>query len=97
MPDWKEPNWKENDWKEFVRSRLADLALDPAENDEVQAELAAHLEESYEAFRAEGLSEQDATRRTQSQAADRRRRQRHSDPVEHDRRSDRGRTQHWLV
>ncbi len=70
MPDWKEPNWKENDWKEFVRSRLADLALDPAENDEVQAELAAHLEESYEAFRAEGLSEQDATRRTQSQVGD---------------------------
>ena len=69
MPDWKELNWKEpnkkdNDWKEFVRSRLAGLALGPVENDEVQAELAAHLEESYEGFRAEGLTEQHAVQRT---------------------------------
>jgi hypothetical protein len=56
------------DWQEFVRSRLADLALDPAENDEVQAELVAHLEESYEAFRAEGLTEQHAFQRTLLQA-----------------------------
>ena len=73
MPDWKELNWKEpnkkeNDWKEFVRNRLAGLALDPAENDEVQAELAAHLEESYEAFRAEGLTEQHAAQLTLLQA-----------------------------
>ena len=73
MPDWKEPNWKEpnkkeNDWKEFVRRRLAGLALDPVENDEVQAELAAHLEESYEAFRAEGLTEQHAAQLTLLQA-----------------------------
>jgi hypothetical protein len=56
------------DWQEFVRGRLADLALDPAENDEVQAELVAHLEESYEAFRAEGLTEQHAFQRTLLQA-----------------------------
>src|SRR5216684_7895404 len=36
MPDWQKPDWKENDWKEFVRTRLADLALDPVEKDEVQ-------------------------------------------------------------
>jgi len=59
MPDWQKP-----DWKEFVRNRLAGLALDPVEKAEVQAELAAHLEESYEVFRAEGLTEQHAVQRT---------------------------------
>ncbi len=63
MPDWQKP-----DWQEFVRNRLAGLALDPVENDEVQAELVAHLEQSYEAFRAEGLTEQHAVQRTLLQA-----------------------------
>jgi len=57
-------DWKENDWNELVRSRLAGLALDPADRDEVQAELVAHLEETYEAFRADGLTEQHAVQRT---------------------------------
>lgn len=38
------------DWQELVRQRLAGLALGRAEKQEVHAELAAHLEESYEVF-----------------------------------------------
>lgn len=58
------------DWQELVRLRLDDLALDAAEKDEVHAELAAHLEESYEAFRSEGLAEQEAARRAFAQSGD---------------------------
>ena len=63
MPDWPSPQWQE-----IVRSRLAGLALDPADRDEVEAELVAHLEETHEAFRAEGLTEQHAVQRTLAQA-----------------------------
>jgi hypothetical protein len=55
------------DWQEFVRQRLSGLALDADEKSEVQAELAAHLEESYESLRREGLLEQEAIHRTLSQ------------------------------
>jgi hypothetical protein len=48
------------DWQELVRQRLSGLALDTAERKEIQAELAAHLEESYEVFCAEGLPEREA-------------------------------------
>jgi hypothetical protein len=58
------------DWQELVRQRLSSLALDAEEKDEVQAELAAHLEESYEVFRAEGLPEYEAVQRTLAQVAD---------------------------
>lgn len=51
------------DWQELVRLRLSGLALDAAEKDEVHAELAAHLEESYEAFRKEGLAEHEGIQR----------------------------------
>ena len=63
MPDWPSPQWQE-----IVRRRLAGLALDPADRDEVEAELVAHLEETHEAFRAEGLTEQHAVQRTLAQA-----------------------------
>jgi hypothetical protein len=39
------------DWQELVRRHLTGLALDPAEKDQVYAELASHLEESYESLR----------------------------------------------
>src|SRR5215472_1027592 len=52
------------DWQELVRQKLSGLALDAAERDEVHTELAAHLEESYETFRAEGLPEPEAAQRT---------------------------------
>jgi len=55
------------DWHELVRQRLSGLALDAAEKQEVHAELASHLEESYESFRREGLSEQAGLNRTLAQ------------------------------
>jgi hypothetical protein len=57
------------DWQELVRWRLSSLALDPAEKNEVHAELAAHLEESYEALQKEGVPEKDAVQRTLGQVA----------------------------
>jgi hypothetical protein len=57
------------DWHKLVRQRLPGLALDPAERDEVHAELAAHLEESYEGFRKQGLPEREAVRRTLGQVS----------------------------
>jgi hypothetical protein len=57
-------------WQELVRQRLSGLALDAAEKDEIHAELAAHLEDSYEAFCAEGLPRQEAVQRTLVQVAD---------------------------
>ncbi len=51
------------DWQELVRQRLSGLRLEADERDEVYAELAAHLEESYEALLKEGLSEQAAIHR----------------------------------
>jgi hypothetical protein len=58
------------DWQELVRQRLSCLALDAEEKDEVQAEVAAHLEESYEVFCKEGLPEKEAVHRTFEQVAD---------------------------
>jgi len=58
------------DWQRLVRRRLSGLTLNAAERDEVQAELATHLEESCEVFRAEGLPEYEAVQRTLSQVAD---------------------------
>src|SRR5690348_3835507 len=57
------------DWKELVRQRLSGLALDAAEQDEVHAELASHLEESYEALLKENVPEQAAFRRVLFQVA----------------------------
>lgn len=58
------------DWQKLVRQRLCDLALDAGEKEEVHAELAAHLEESYECFRKEGLSENEAVQRTLARVPD---------------------------
>jgi hypothetical protein len=58
------------DWQKLVRDRLSGLALDAAEKDEVHAELAAHLEESYDSLRAEGLPDQEAVHRTLAHVAD---------------------------
>jgi len=51
------------DWQELVRQRLAGLELAAAEKEEVHAELAAHLEETYEASVKEGVNEQAAVQR----------------------------------
>ena len=58
------------DWQELVRQRLSGLKLGSAETEEVHAELAAHLEESYEVFCKEGLPEKEAVHRTFEQVAD---------------------------
>ena len=58
------------DWRQIVRQRLSGLTLDAAEKDEVHAELAAHLEESYEVCCKEGLPEKEAVHRTLEQVAD---------------------------
>ena len=58
------------DWQELVRQRLAGLELAAAEREEVHAELAAHLEESYEIFCRQGLGESEAASRTLAQVSD---------------------------
>lgn len=58
------------DWQELVRRQLSGLALDATEEDEVHAELASHLEESYEVFLREGVSRPDAIRGALSLAGD---------------------------
>ena len=58
------------DWVEFVRQRLSGLALDDTEKDEVHAEVAGHLQESYESLRAQGVPEQVALSKTLAQVTD---------------------------
>jgi hypothetical protein len=64
MPDRKKP-----DWKKLVRERL-DPYQDPAQPAEVVAELSAHLEETYEAARSQGLTEAAALELTLQEVAD---------------------------
>lgn len=56
------------DWQELVRQHLAGLELDTAEKEEVQAELAAHLEETYEVSLREDMLEPQALSRALSVA-----------------------------
>lgn len=58
------------DWQELVRRELSSLAFDPAEKDEVHAELAAHLEAMYEGLLKEGEAEPAAVQRVHSVAGD---------------------------
>lgn len=58
------------DWQKLVRRRLSGLAFDFTEKEEIHTELAAHLEESYEALCTEGLSEHDAVQKTLAQVSD---------------------------
>lgn len=58
------------DWQELVRRKLSGLSLDAAEKDEVHAELAAHLEETYEGLLKEGEAEPAAVQRVLSLAGD---------------------------
>jgi hypothetical protein len=58
------------DWQKLVRQRLATLPLDFPDGEEVCAEIASHLQESYEALRADGLSERHAMRKALRQAGD---------------------------
>jgi hypothetical protein len=46
------------DWQAIVARHLADLALEPNERVEVIEELAAHLQESFEGLRGQGMTEE---------------------------------------
>src|SRR5712664_2500558 len=58
------------DWEALVEEHLTGLALEPAERAEVIAELAAHLAETCEEWRRQGMTEEEAIRRTLSQVED---------------------------
>jgi len=58
------------DWEAFVEGHLTGLALEPAEGAEVIAGLAAHLAESCEELRRQGMTEEEAVKRTLSQVED---------------------------
>src|SRR5271163_2492578 len=56
------------DWKALVEERLASLALEPEEKAEVISEVATHLEEICEEMLRQGITEEEAVRRTLSRA-----------------------------
>jgi len=56
------------DWQDLVRQHLSGLALESLEMDEICAELAAHLEEVFDGLLRQGVPEEEAVRRTLSQA-----------------------------
>lgn len=58
------------DWQTLVEQRLGSLALEPEEKTEVIPELAAHLEETFEELRRQGLTEEAAAERALSEAKD---------------------------
>jgi len=58
------------DWEALVERQLNDIALEPEESAEVIAELAAHLAESCEELRKQGMTEEEAVRRTIAQVED---------------------------
>src|SRR5258708_25668456 len=57
-------------WEAIVERQLNGLALAPAESAEVIAELAAHLAETCEELRKQGMTEDEAARRRLSQVED---------------------------
>lgn len=58
------------DWEAIVERQLNGLALEPSESAEVIAEIAAHLAETCEALRKQGMTEEEAAKRTLSQVED---------------------------
>jgi hypothetical protein len=60
MPDEKKPDWKNPDWRELVRDRLGALDLPRDVRENVVTELAAHLQEAYEAALPQRIKEEEA-------------------------------------
>jgi hypothetical protein len=58
------------DWEALVRQQLAGLSLEAGERREVVAELAAHLEETFEQLRRQGVPEESARERALLQVKD---------------------------
>ncbi len=61
------------DWGALVHEHLGGLELAPAQQEEIVAELAGHLEDLYEERRAQGLGESEAIERALDEVADWRR------------------------
>lgn len=57
------------DFQRLVRERLGKLRLDSAQQEEIIAELAGHLEETYDQLRAKGLCKSDALQRSLEEEA----------------------------
>ena len=58
------------DWEALVREKLVGMDLEPDARGEVIAELAAHLAETCEELRKQGMTEEEAARRALSQVKD---------------------------
>ena len=58
------------DWQTLVEERLTSLALEPEERSEVIAEFAAHLEDLCEEMIRQGMTEDEAVRRSLENAGD---------------------------
>jgi hypothetical protein len=58
------------DWEALVGEQFAAISLEPEERREVIAELAGHLEETFEQLRRQGLAEEAAVERALSQVKD---------------------------
>lgn len=56
-----------HDWEALVRQQLAGISLEAEERSEVVAELANHLEETFERLRRQGIPEEAAAERALSQ------------------------------
>ena len=52
------------DWQQYVREHLGSSGLGRAEDEDIAGELAGHLEECYESFQVQGLTEGEAFLRT---------------------------------
>jgi hypothetical protein len=58
------------DWKALVLERMESLGLCPAQEEEIVMELAGHLEDCYEEFRAQGICQSEAIERCLEQVGD---------------------------
>ena len=58
------------DWREHIRQALTELAIDPAREEEVVAELVQHLDDRYRACLAAGGSDDEARRTALDELAD---------------------------
>lgn len=63
-PEGNSPDFKSPDWPALVRDRIGSLRIEPAQQEEIIAELAGHLEELYEGLRTQGLCESEALQRS---------------------------------
>jgi hypothetical protein len=63
-------DWPKHDWPKMVRERMQTCGLPAAQREEVVAELAAHLEETYEDALREGRNKTEAVRQALQEVED---------------------------